>query len=486
MSSLKSRSFKALGWDLLGRIGSQGIGFFISIVLARILLPEDFGMLAMVNVVIVVANVFIEMGFGGVLIQRQDVSNVHYSSVYYLNLTVGILLSITLFFSSWSIGAFYNNQDLPLIVQAMSPVFLFNSLGNVLRTKLRKELNMKVITFTGWIGMLMSGGTGVAMALNGYGVWSLVASSLINPLISNLSLFLFVRWQPELVFDLKVIKELWKDSWKLLATGILDVFFGNLDSLLIGKIFMAKQLGFYYRATSLRSMTIDFGSGSLNNIIFPALSQIQSDKDALRRVVNNGYHALCFICFFLIALFYIVAEDLIIVLFTDKWLPSVEMFRILLLAAFVTPTGYIMQHVVTCRGKFKLYLQLNIVKKIILLSTYMAGIFMGFKAFLYCVVLGNMLAYIITIIYAAKELDENPIKYFSVLSSYILLALVPAGITNLAISQLEISNHFVNGLSLSLLFSLLYFGIGYLTKQKGALYILSHLSFMQKNRRVMI
>ena len=189
--NLKQKSIKGLLWDFIGRIGLQGVGFFVSIILARILAPEDFGLLAIIMVIISLASVFLDFGFSTALIQRSEVNDSHYASVFYLNVAMGFLLATFIFFTAPFIADFYENNLLTNLIRLMSLSFIVNSFGNVTRAHLRREMNFKLISLSNVIAAFFSGTLAVYMAWAGYGVWSLAVQSIVNQLIANVILYIF-------------------------------------------------------------------------------------------------------------------------------------------------------------------------------------------------------------------------------------------------------------------------------------------------------
>jgi len=225
MASLKEKSVKGLFWDYAGRLSIQGVSFFVSIILSRILFPEDFGLLAMINVVVAVSTTFVDMGLSSALIQRKELTEEHFGTAFLLNISMGVLMSLILFLSSGKIAKFYNIDSLETIAKVMSIIFILNSFGNVIRAKLQKELNFKTLTISNLIAAVGSGTIGIISAISGFGVWSLVFQSISVPLIGNLSLFILEKWRPKMRFGITALKELWSFGFKMFLTSILENVF---------------------------------------------------------------------------------------------------------------------------------------------------------------------------------------------------------------------------------------------------------------------
>ncbi len=265
MTSLKKKSIIGFVWDFVGKIGLQGVGFFVSIILARILAPEDFGILAIVTVFINLANVFLDFGFGTALVQRVEVTEEHYSSVFFMNIVMGILLGTFVFFLAPFIANFYNNEVLTNLIRVTSLSFIINAFGNVTRAHLSREMNFKLMSYASIASATISGAIAVYMAYSGYGVWSLVIQIIVGHVLSNVFLYMGCKLRFALKFNIKAAKELWGFSSKLFFAGLLNTIFINLDSLFIGKTLSPVTLGYYYRARSLESFSFRYTASSISS-----------------------------------------------------------------------------------------------------------------------------------------------------------------------------------------------------------------------------
>ncbi|NPA68760.1 MAG: lipopolysaccharide biosynthesis protein, partial [Chlorobi bacterium] len=400
MEDLKQKSIKAFVWDFSGKIANQFVSFIVSIFLARLLSPEDFGMLAMINVIIMLSSGFINMGLGEALIQKKNINDKHYGSVFFFNIVVGITLSGLLFVFAPLIGKFYNNSDLIPITRTMSLLFIFNSFGNVIRVKLRKDLNYNIPTKAGLISSFISGIIGIAMAFTGFGVWSLVVQSLLNPVIANLYLFTTVKWKPVLQFKWHALKDLWSFGFRMFLSGIINTIFVNLDSIIIGKLFSAGTLGFYYRARSLNNYIIKYSSASLMSVLLPALSKVQDDLKRFKSIVRKSYHLIALIAFFLTGFFFVTGSDFIILLFGEKWLPTVSYFQIIIITGFAYPLSSLLVTILSASGNSKAFLKLEIIKKIFFGISLTLGFIWGVTGFLICNAFVIFINFYLNIIFA--------------------------------------------------------------------------------------
>lgn len=484
MTSLKKQSYKAFAWDFAGRIGGQTVGFVISIFLARLLSPDDFGLLAMVNVVIALSGSLMDMGLGVALIQRKEVTDAHYGSVFYFNLVVGLILSALLFFAAPLIGLFYNNQQLIPMARAMSVLFILNSIGNVIRLRLRKELEYGIPTQAGLLGAIVSGALGVWMAFNGFGVWSLVAQSLLNPVINNIWLFYKVKWRPKLLFQWQSLKELWGFGFRMFISGILDTIFTNADSIIIGKLFSPATLGYYFRARSLNNYVVQYSSGSLMSVLFPAFSKVQDDIEKFKNMAHKGYHLINFMAFMLTGLFFVIGEDLIILMFGDKWQPSIPMFQLIIIIAFGYPLSSILVNILSATGNSRAFLRLEVIKKIFFGSSLAIGFIWGIHGYLACNAIAYALAVCANIFFAAKQLQVTQWWFYRVTLPYLITTVVIAGVLTLAQHHLKISHatHLIIGTSL---FCLLYLITTWLFRIQGLTMIANEVMQLQPLQKIM-
>jgi len=381
----------------------------------------------MVSVVIGLSGSLVDMGLGTALIQRKEVTEAHYGSVFFFNIAVGLLLTGLLFFAAPLVGLFYENEELTSIAQALSFLFVLNSIGNVIRVKLRKELEYGIPTRAGLMGAALSGSVGVTMAFQGFGVWSLVTQSLLNPLISNVYLFYAVKWRPILIFQWNALKELWGFGFRMFLSGLLDSIYSNLDTLIIGKLFTPATLGFYFRARSLNYYVINYSSGSIMNVLFPAFSIVQNDKNRFKEIILKGYHLINFLAFFLTGLFFIIGADLIILLFGEKWAASVPMFHLIIIVAFVFPLSSLLVNVISATGNSKAFLKLEVIKKVFVTLSLAIGFIWGIEGFLICNAIAYVLAVYVNVIFASRELQVKQAWFLKITFPYIMLTIILAG-----------------------------------------------------------
>ena len=482
MNNLKEKATLAFIWDFLGRFAQSGMGFIISIFLARLIEPAQFGLIAMMMVIITMAQIFTDIGLGGALIQRRRVLPIHYSSVFYFNLFVAILLTILTYLFAPAISEFYHNQALIPLAQVMSFSFILGALSSVQNVKLRKELNIKLMTKTNLTAAFLSGIVGISLAFYGAGVWSLVVQYMLQGVIYNGIIWIKSEWKPTAQFSIKALIQLWGFGFRMFLTGLIDKIFTQFDYMLIGKLFSATQLGFYQRAKSLNLFVVKYTSDSLMSILFPVLSSIQNDLPRFQKVSIKVYGVIAFVTFFLLGGLYITSKELIVLLFGEKWLPSVLFFQILALSGFVRPMGAVLMNILTSRGKSKIVLKMAFYKVIVAFINFYVLYKWGMQAFLYGLIVVSLWDLFLNIVFASKEINVSFFAFAKPFVVQVMIAVFAVIVIQLAIGYLTfmpILLFLIKGI----LFTLIYFGLSYAAKTSSFVYFEEQVRAIMLKRR---
>ena len=424
MSNLKSQGTKAFIWDFTGKMAIHGMGFIISIFLARLLNPSDFGLIAMVMVIISIATIFTDIGLGSALIQRRHLVPIHYSSVFFFNITIGILLTVITYLSAPFIASFFNNNALIALIEIISFLFVINAFSAVQSTKLRKELNYALLTKIAFISSIISGIVGITLAFNGAGVWSLVSQSLTQAIVYNIIIWLMSDWKPKAEFSIKALMQLWAFGFRMFLSNLLNLTFGKLDTLIIAKLFEPATLGYFNRAKSLDQMVITYSSGSLMSVLFPILSKVQNNLERFQHIIMKSLGILTFVVFFLLGSLYLISHELVIILFGEKWLQTIEYFKILVLSGFGFPISALLVNVLSSRGNSKSFLRLEIYKKIIFGINLSVGFIWGIEGYLYGLLFATLLGVYLNIIFVSKEIDIEKFKLLKPILIQMIIAIL--------------------------------------------------------------
>ena len=403
--SVKSKTLHALFWSFLERFGQQGIQFVISIILARLLLPEEFGLIAMLSIFMAIAQSFINSGFGQALIQKQDVTHIDECSIFYFNILVGFLAAGLLCLAAPWIAAFYNQPLLVPLTCALSLNLIINAFGLVQTTLLSKHIDFKTQLKVSVIATVISGTIGVTMAINGFGVWSLVAQSLGCNLFRTILLWFFNTWHPSLAFSLDSLRGMFAFGSRLLASGLLDTVFQNIYLVVIGKLFFPMALGFYSRAKELQQLPVSNISTIISRVTFPVFSSVQDDKPRLKRGVRKALTMLVMINFPMMVGLAIVGKPLVLLLLTEKWAPCIPYLQLLCVVGMLYPVHVINLNVLTAQGRSDLFFRLEVLKKVLVVIAIGVTYRWGIIAMIYGQIATSCLAYFLNSYYTGKMLD---------------------------------------------------------------------------------
>lgn len=462
VDSLKEKGIKAFVWQLLNKVLTNGMGFIVSIFLARLLEPSDFGLIAMIMVIFGLANVFTDVGLGAALIQRRRALPIHYSSVFYFNVFIGGFLTLLTYQSAHLVSEFYNNEALLQLTQAMSFLFIITALTSVQNTLLNKEIKFALLTKISLLSAFISGVTGIALAFGGAGVWSLVAQLLVNGIIYNIVIWFVSTWRPNLSFSWKALTQLWGFGFRMFLAGMLDAIFVRLDFLIIGKLFTPATLGFLQRAKSLNNMVVQYSSASLMAVLFPVLSKIQNDLPRFQNVIIKTLGIICFVVFLMLGGLYLISGELIVFLFTEKWLHSVGYFQILVLSGFSYPVSALLVNVLKSRGDSKGFLRLEIYKKVIMTLNFIVLYHYGINMYLYGLIVTSVLGVSLNILFVSKEIKLSFYIFVMPIVVQAVIAICSATIVLFSIANIEVNNLIFMMLIKGSIFSILYFVLNYL------------------------
>ncbi|NLE05974.1 MAG: lipopolysaccharide biosynthesis protein [Crenarchaeota archaeon] len=373
--SLAKSTYTALLWSFIDRAGEQVLRFVFSIVLARLLLPADFGLLGMAYVVTEIARIIVQGGLGLGLINKKNTSIIDESSVFYVNLVLGFLGTVIVYSLAPVICSFYKNSAIIPIVRILSLNIVLGATGTIQTVLMTKKINFKTQTKVSISATSISGAIGIIMAFKNFGIWALVYQNLIRTAIYSLLMWFTYKWRPKIVFSLKSIIELFNFGYKILLGNLAQVIFNNIYVILIGRLFSPVQLGYFTRAQQTQQIPIDTMSTIIWRVTFPVMSTIKDDevrfKSALRKAIKN----LAFIVFPSMVICTIAAPTLFYILFGERWAPSVPMFQLLCIATIFLPIEQILQNSIMAKGKSGLLLGLQIEKYV----TTIVSIIMTFK-----------------------------------------------------------------------------------------------------------
>lgn len=382
-------------WRFAERCGAQLVTFIVSIVLARILAPEDYGTIALITVFTTILQVFVDSGLGTALIQKKNADDMDFSSVFYFNFIVCIILYICMFFSAPFISKFYNDNLLTPVIRVISLTIVISGVKGIQQAYVSKYMMFKRFFFSTIGGTIFSAILGIILAYEGCGVWALVAQQLSNTAIDTLILWLTVKWRPKRIFSWKRLKALLSFGWKLLLSSLLDTCYSNLRNLIIGKLYSSADLAFYNQGDKFPKVIVTNVNTSIDSVLLPTMSGAQDNRERVKNMTRRAIKTSTYIMApFMMGLAF-CAEPIVRLVLTDKWLPCVVFLRIFCITYMFWPVHTANLNAINAMGRSDWFLRLEIIKKtmgmIILLSTMWFGV----KAMAYSSLLTSVLSQII-------------------------------------------------------------------------------------------
>lgn len=426
--SLKKQALSGFLWSALQIIGTQGLGLVFSLILARLLLPEEFGLIAMLGIFMGIGNTLISSGLTQSLIRTENLDEEDYATVFYFNLVGSILVYVIIFFAAPLIALFYNQPVLSLVVRLYSITFIINAFAAVQTTRLTKSLDFKTQMKVSIPSLILGSTVGVAMAYSGYGVWSLVWSAIVQALASTIQLWYWAKWKPIWAFNMQKFKYHFNYGVKLMFSGLLEIVFINAYVIVIGKYFAPAQVGYYSRANTLSMLPVGLINTVVTRVTFPLFSSIQNEEERLRNMYIKIMQMVIFLIAPILVVVAVLAEPLLRFLITDKWLPAVPYLQILCITAIMYPIhGYNLQ-ILIVKGRSDLFLRLEILKKIMITLVIIASLQFGIYGLLWGGLILSFLGFWVNTHYSGKYLQYSAWQQTKDLLPMILLSAVAAAL----------------------------------------------------------
>lgn len=352
-------------WRFAERCGAQGVSFIVSLVLARLLSPDDYGTVALMTVFISILSVFIDSGFSAALIQKKDADELDFSSIFYFNLVSCGLMYLILFFAAPLISAFYGRPEMTAMLRVLGITFLISGVKSVQTAYVSKNMMFKRFFFATLGGTIGAAFVGIGMAMKGYGAWAIIAQSLFNNTVDTLILWLTVKWRPKWQFSFRRLKQLFSYGWKLLVSSLLDTVYGNLRSLIIGKVYSSEDLAFYNKGQHLPNLIVSNVNSSIDSVLLPTMSAAQNDREAVKSMTRRSIQTSTYVMAPLLLGMAACATPLIRLLLTQKWLPCVPFLVIYCITYMFYPVHTANLNAIKALGRSDLFLKLEICKKVI-------------------------------------------------------------------------------------------------------------------------
>lgn len=400
--NLKQKTQKGLVWSFVERFSTQGIQFVFSVILARLLSPDDYGIIAMPLVFLSIAQCFIDSGFSGALIRKPDLTEDDLSTAFYFNIGVGTVCYLALFLASPLIADFYHTPVLADLLKVTALATLFNPLCAVQQAILTRKIDFRTQAVVSLSGAIVSGIVGLVMAYKGFGVWSLVCQQVGGNIIRTVLLWTMGRWVPKRRWSWESFRYLWGFGSKMLGSALLETTYNNIYPIVIGKFFSAGDLGNYTRAYQFASLPSSNVTGVLQRVTFPVLSTIQNEDDRLARNYRKILRLSAFLIFPMMLMLSAIADPLVRILLTDKWEGCIILLQIVCFSMMWYPIHAINLNLLTVKGRSDLFFRLEIAKKVVGVAIMCVTIPNGILWMVSGGIVGSMISLVINTYYTGK------------------------------------------------------------------------------------
>lgn len=420
-------------WNATDRFSALAANFIITIILARILMPEDYGLIGMLSIFIAISQCFVDSGMNSGLIQKKDVTDEDFSTVYVFNLIVSITFYLILFFSSPLIAAFYDKPQLVVLTRVLSVNIIINAFGIVQRSRLTINLDFKTIAKVNVISAILGGLTAIIFAYKGFKVWALVIQISVRSVTSILLLWILSGWTPSFIFSRHSFNKLFGFGSKLLLSELYSKTFLNIYNITIGKAYSVADLGFYTKAKGFVELASETLAGVLHQVTYPIMSSIQNQKERMIYVYQRLLSMTAFIILPTLTLIALLADPLVRLLLTDKWAPSIELLQWLCFARIVNPISMINLNILRAIGRSDLYLIVNISKSPIVILALIITVPYGLKAIVVGSVIASWIGFFINAYMPGKLFGYGALKQLRdmtpVICATAIMAMIVVGFT---------------------------------------------------------
>lgn len=420
--NLKQKTISGMIWSSVGKFGTMGLQFISNLVLARLLMPSDYGVIGMLYVFIAISDIFVSAGFGSALIQKKNPTHIDYTSVFYWNLVAAVIFYWILFLCGPAIASFYNMDELCTVLRVQSLSLIIQAFSTVQSNQLQKKLRFKELSIRNIVATLIGTAVAIVMAFLGYGVWSLVASSLISSFAGVLLLWRMSSWRPTWEFSWQSLKELFSFGGLMAISSFVEAVYSNIQGIIIGKWYSAASLGYYSQAKKLEGVPTSALSQIVNQVSFPVFSALQDDKEKLLIGVRKNIKSITYLNFPLMVLLIVIAKPLIYLLYGAKWEAAIPFFQILCIYSMVYTLNTINTNVIMSLGKSGIYLVVQLTKRVIGILLIIIGAQIGIYGLLWAVTSVGYISLIINMIVNKKLINYGIVEQVKDVGVYYVLS----------------------------------------------------------------
>lgn len=407
MEVTRGEAIRSFLWKFFERSSVQVVQFVITIILARILLPSEYGIIALIMVFISISQVIVDGGFNTALIQKKQTDNVDFSTIFYFGLFMALIMYGVLYFTAPFIASYYKQPDLIPVIRVMACVLFFQSIVAVQNAYVARNLLFRKLFICSLVSVLLSGIVGVFMAYHGYGVWALVAQMLVSQGTLAIIMWIVLGWRPQLVFSKERLKTLLDYGWKILTANFIVSVFVNIRKLIIGRFYSPASLAYFDRGEQIPNIIMTNIQTSVQTVMFPIFAKEQDNRIRVKQMLRRTIKMNCFIIHPLMILLIVVAKPLVLLLLTEKWLPAVPFLQIFCVANLFRPITFPNFEAIKALGYSNIALRLEIIKKIVDVALLVTAVFLGIYAIAWSIVAYDFICVFINLQPCKKLLDYS-------------------------------------------------------------------------------
>lgn len=364
MDNIRQKVFSNLLWRFAERMGAQLVQFVVSIILARILAPEAYGVVALITVFTSILQVFVDSGLGNALIQKKKADQLDFSTVFYTNIIFCIILYIALFFLAPVLADFYDQPSMVWLIRVLGITVLISGIKNVQQAYVSRNMLFRKFFYATLLGTVLAAIVGIVMAYKGFGAWALVTQQVLNVTVDTIVLWIIVKWRPTRQFSFQRLRTLFSYGWKLLVSSLIDATYNNARQLVIGKVYSTEDLAYYNRAKQMPNLLVDNVNSSIDSVLLPSMSSVQDKRDMVKSMTRRAIKTSMFIMAPLMIGLAAVANNLVVTLLTEKWLPCVPFLMILSVYYMFWPIHTANLNAIKALGRSDIFLKLEVAKKV--------------------------------------------------------------------------------------------------------------------------
>lgn len=431
-------------WRFAERCGAQLVQFVVSIVLARILMPEDYGTVALITVFITILQVFVDSGLGNALIQKKDADDVDFTTVFFTNVIFCLILYGLIFLCAPLIARFYKNDLLTPLVRVLGITVIISGVKNVQQAYVSRHMLFKNFFYATLGGTIGAAIIGIIMAYSGFGVWALVAQQVFNVTVDTVILWFTVKWRPGKTVSIERLRKLYSFGWKLLASTLLDTVYNNIRQLIIGKLYSSSDLAYYNRGKQFPNIIVTNINSSISSVLLPAMSNVQDDKEKVKNMTRLAIKVSVYVMAPLMMGVAFTAPSIVKIILTEKWMDAVPYIRIFCITYMFYPIHTANLNAINAMGRSDLFLKLEIAKKIVGMICLISTMWFGVMAMAYSLLLVSVLSQLINAWPNRRLLNYGYIDQIKdILPSVLLAVFMGVGVSTLNNCRITVELRFV-------------------------------------------